>query len=216
MNGLTQAMHAFCVRPVLRLNRPVLTLAFACAPVAIACPAPAQNVDACGTLIQGTECVLFESNEGGRFVLDDRGQFEVGDEVRVIGELDEGCVSVCQEGEGCIAVASITHCDGDVTICGTLVDGVTCLLLEDDQGFLLAIENQGPFEVGDRVQVNGQFDGGCVTVCQQVTGCVQDNTIRAAPADGPCDPPGSIICPAAGLALLGAGVFGLARFRAGV
>jgi hypothetical protein len=65
---------------------------------------------ACGTQVQGVECVLFEAGDGKRYVLSDRGSFEVGDRVCVRGTLEPECVSICQQGDGCIAVASIRAC----------------------------------------------------------------------------------------------------------
>ena len=55
-----------------------------------------------GTLVQGAECVLFEADVGGLYVLDNLGDFEVGDRVYVMGGLDPNCVSICMEGDGCI------------------------------------------------------------------------------------------------------------------
>lgn len=177
----------------------------------------ADSVDLCGELVRGVECTLLEASDGRRYLLDDPGPFVVGDRIRVVGERDESCVTICQEGNGCITVVLATYCDGPFTACGRLVAGVECVLFEDDQGFLLAIENTAPFAVGDRVLVSGRFDRDCVTICQQTTGCIEDNTIRAAPLDGPCPPEGvSPICSTATLSLTllaGAGLWRSARMH---
>ncbi len=58
-------------------------------------------IDACGTLVQGESCVLFEGG-GGRYVVPDAGDFRVGDAVRVVGTLDPSCVTICKDADGCI------------------------------------------------------------------------------------------------------------------
>jgi hypothetical protein len=55
-----------------------------------------------GTLSQGVECVLFEADVGGVYILDNLGAFTVGDRVYVMGNLDPNCISICMEGNGCI------------------------------------------------------------------------------------------------------------------
>jgi hypothetical protein len=68
--------------------------------------------DDCGTLFEGVElwCVLFDSEHFGVYLLDDYGGYEVGDSVRVIGDVDSSCVNFCMEGDGCIYVDSISWC----------------------------------------------------------------------------------------------------------
>jgi len=70
----------------------------------------AQHIEACGTLVEGVECVLFQTDDGRQFVLTDAGSFQVGQRVEVHGWLDPDCVSICQQGEGCITVAMISEC----------------------------------------------------------------------------------------------------------
>jgi hypothetical protein len=178
--------------------------------ILIASAAHPDSVEICGTLVRGVECALLEATDGERYVLDDPGEFVVGDSVRVIGERDRDCVSICQEGDGCIAVAYVSYCDGDtIKACGKLVAGIECVLFEDDRGFLFPLENRGSFEPGDRVRVVGRFSRECATICQQSTGCIEDNQIEAAPADGTCtgddnndDEDGSPACPAVSIGLL--------------
>jgi hypothetical protein len=177
--------------------------------------AVAQSFDDCGRLVQGIECVLFERDGGDLYVLDDTGGFAVGSRVRVVGAVDADCVSICQQGRGCITVSRITYCDGPITTCGRLVDGVTCVLLEDDCGRLLVIDETGDFQVGQRVEISGTFDGDCLSICLEAAGCVRGNTIRAAPAGCACGRSGGggggIVCPAisGGLLIL----FGAALVR---
>lgn len=72
--------------------------------------------DACGTLIQASHCVLFEGG-GGQYVLSDYGGFHVGDSVRVVGELDTNCATICGQSDGCIRGAVLY--DPAVLPCGT-------------------------------------------------------------------------------------------------
>jgi len=81
--------------------------------------AVAQEFNGCGQLIQGIECVLFQPDEGGLWVLDNRGNFRVGDRVRVIGTLDRECITICQQGDGCIRRNSIDLCEPPVN-CGAI------------------------------------------------------------------------------------------------
>ena len=81
------------------------------------------HFDGWGVLVQGVECVLFQANEGGLYVLDNLGDFQVGDRVRVCGTLNPYCVTMCMQGNGCIeqnTISSCTRCDldtdGDVDV----------------------------------------------------------------------------------------------------
>lgn len=69
--------------------------------------------DDCGVLVNGAECVLFQSDNGGLFVVQNLGGFAVGDRVRVQGCLNPVCVTICQQGNGCIEDNSIEACNVD-------------------------------------------------------------------------------------------------------
>jgi hypothetical protein len=73
-------------------------------------------IDACGTLVQGDDCVLFAGG-GGKYVLADYGQFRVGDAVRVVGTIDPNCQTICGGADGCIRGAVVY--DPAVLPCGT-------------------------------------------------------------------------------------------------
>ncbi len=81
-------------------------------------PAPAQmsDFDECGVLVSGPNCVLFEGG-GGRYVLSEYEGYAIGDEVRVVGSLDEACITICNEADGCIRGATLY--DPAVFPCGT-------------------------------------------------------------------------------------------------
>lgn len=132
-----------------------------------------------GRLVAGAECTLFETDNGQRYVLDNQGTFDVGDRVRVAGILDANCVTTCQEGDGCVRGNSISAAANDFDACGDLVQGVTCVLFETDDGKRYVLEQRGGFQVGDRVRVIGKRNEDCVTICIQGDGCIDDNTIHA-------------------------------------
>lgn len=69
--------------------------------------------DRCGTIIQGVTCpLLFNDSDGRVLLLDDYGGFQVGDSAQVIGTFDPSCVTICQQGNGCVAVTFIGTCGG--------------------------------------------------------------------------------------------------------
>jgi hypothetical protein len=139
-----------------------------------------REFQACGTLVQGVECVLFEADDGQQFVLDNEGSFQVGDRVRVGGTLDRLCITTCQEGDGCIGDNTIEACD-TFEACGALIQGVECVLFEADSGQLFLLDDIGGFQVGDRVEVRGTVDPNCVTICQQGEQCIGVSMIAACP-----------------------------------
>lgn len=145
--------------------------------------AKAPSIDECGTLVQGVECVLFQG-QSGLYVLDNLGSFVVGDQVRVQGTLNPGCVTTCQQGNGCVQNNTIELCP-DFDECGKLVQGVECVLFQGQSG-LYVLDNLGSFVVGDDVRVKGTLDPGCATFCLQGNGCVQNNTIELCPDFDEC------------------------------
>ena len=78
----------------------------------------AQEIDACGVLVEGAGCILFEG-AGGKYVLPTGGDFKFGDPVRVIGTLDPTCVTICKDANGCIRGATLYN--PAVLPCGTHV-----------------------------------------------------------------------------------------------
>ena len=67
--------------------------------------------DACGTLVEGVECLLFHSDNSGTYLLDNYDGFGVGARVHVTGRVDSSCVSICMEGNGCIWDNTIAECE---------------------------------------------------------------------------------------------------------
>ena len=137
-------------------------------------------VEGCGYLVQGAECVLFQADSGGSYVLDNYGIFDVGDYVQVHGVYDPTCITFCMQGDGCIQDNTIEDCPlPHIAAYGWLVQGVQCVLFQAKRGGLYILENYGSFHVGDCVRVGGSYDPMCITSCMQGDGCIQDNTITA-------------------------------------
>ncbi len=72
--------------------------------------------EGCGVLIQGVECVLFQADTGGLYVLDNTGDFQVGDRVWVLGVLDTDCITICMQGDGCIKDNFIFACSEECEV----------------------------------------------------------------------------------------------------
>jgi len=82
---------------------------------------PPGYFDGCGLLVQGVECVLFQADSGGLYVIGNQGNFKLGDRVRVRGVLNPHCITTYMQGNGCIEHNTIWACprcdfdtDGDV------------------------------------------------------------------------------------------------------
>jgi len=80
--------------------------------------APSAYFDDCGVLVQAVECVLFQPDTGGLYLLNKLGKFQAGDHVRVRGILNPSCASICMQDNGCIEYNTISAClrgdlDGD-------------------------------------------------------------------------------------------------------
>ncbi len=65
-----------------------------------------EAFDQCGVLVSGSGCVLLDTG-GARYVVVNVGDFQFGDEVRVVGTLDPNCITICDEAEGCIRGAEV-------------------------------------------------------------------------------------------------------------
>ncbi|MDH3889645.1 MAG: hypothetical protein OEV49_01060 [candidate division Zixibacteria bacterium] len=147
---------------------------------------PGEYIEDCGTIIQGVECQLFDSDNYGVYILADYGGFTVGDRVLVKGRLMSQCISFCQQGDGCFQYNTIEACPGiQFSVCGTIIQGVECWLLDADNGLVYEVQNFGSFNLGDRVLVRGIIPPECFSFCMQGDDCIRDNTIEACSGEIP-------------------------------
>ena len=73
-------------------------------------PPPLPTITVCGTLVEGVECVLLETDNGGLYIVNTAG-YPVGACICVTGPYDAFCLSYCQQGGGCIYNTTATPCD---------------------------------------------------------------------------------------------------------
>ena len=103
-----------------------------------------RAIDACGVLVQGAGCVLFEG-AGGSWVVPDAGRFDFGDAVRIVGTADPDCITICPDADGCIRGAVLY--DPLVFPCGTPLpsfpDDLVTGLCESLGGALVALPLAG-------------------------------------------------------------------------
>jgi hypothetical protein len=94
-----------------------LALLFLVAPLAP--KAAAQNFDGCGTITPGVTCPkLFQPDAGGLYVLVyDLTPYQVGDRLHVVGTIDPGCITICQQGNGCINPTLVEDCSPATDLC---------------------------------------------------------------------------------------------------
>ncbi|MCP3916805.1 MAG: hypothetical protein GY711_14710 [bacterium] len=93
----------------MRLLAPIAPFALA---AALCGTSQAQTTpfDGCGTLAPGVTCpIFFLADVGGLYLLDaDLSGYSIGDRVHVQGDLDPGCFTSCNQGDGCIFSAIVT------------------------------------------------------------------------------------------------------------
>lgn len=89
------------------------TYSYLCFPIVM--PALLNNTisicfDQCGVLVQGVECILFRSDNGELYAIENTGGHAVGEYVRVRGGLNPMCATFCMQGSGCIEGNTIEPC----------------------------------------------------------------------------------------------------------
>jgi hypothetical protein len=83
----------------------------------------------CGTIVQGVECWLFDSDNFGLYELTNFGGFNLGDRVLVRGVIDMYCGSFCMQGDACIADFTIEVCPDDIPTLSEWGMIIFCVLL---------------------------------------------------------------------------------------
>ena len=64
-------------------------------------------------------------------------------------------------------------------LCGTLINGVECILFQAANGKKYILDNYGNFRPGDYIWVTGVYDPNCVSICMEGDGCIKDNEITS-------------------------------------
>jgi len=135
---------------------------------------------ASGTMVQGAECLLFETDAGQQYVLDKLDGLEAGDQVTVIGRLDPNCSTACNAGSGCVTAALVLSDRQQIDGCGRLIAGAECPLFQADGALgTYVLDQYGGFTVGARVRVSGQILADCISTCMQGNGCIHVTQISA-------------------------------------
>ncbi|MCA9243469.1 MAG: hypothetical protein KDA32_05915 [Phycisphaerales bacterium] len=140
----------------------------------------AAEISACGRLIEGVECTLFQADDGQTYALGNLGGFNVGAEVWVRGEVIPDCITFCSPTAGCVFDNTIAEC---YDICGTLVAGPQgCPAIELNVAVLI-IENAGVYPPGTAIHVRGCFNPES-RLCSPLTlPGIEDNTIETCCAE---------------------------------
>ncbi len=127
------------------------------------CPPGEECFTGCGVLVQGANCVLFQADSGGLFLLGNLDGFQVGDRVFVTGCYLPFCDSFCMKGEACMHDNTIKPCEPQV--CGGIA-GIPC---ETPRTFCKFPE--GSCGVGDIFGFCAPNPTGCPDEWDPVCGC---------------------------------------------
>jgi len=132
--------------------------------------------DGCGVLVRGIECVLFQADAGGLYVLDSLEGFKVGDRLYVRGVLDPYCFTICMQGDGCIKhdiILPYSRCDldadGDVDTADFVILAAHWLEIgcgEPDWCGGADLNRDGVVDINDL----SQFIGGCLKCAETKAG----------------------------------------------
>jgi len=103
----------------------------------------AQAFNQCGTVEAGVTCAkLFRSDDQRLWVLDTPlTTFQVGDRLRITGIEDPSCITICQQGNGCIQNSQIGSC--------TLNAPTFCTGTPNSSGAIARCEASGSLVVAD-------------------------------------------------------------------
>ena len=156
--------------------------------IAFCSDTPYQYFNGQGTLIQTSDCLLFNpfnspAGGGDLYQLDNYGEFGEFDTVLVEGEIFEFCTIFCSEATGCIVNNSITYPPPlpgyPYGSYGILFQGVDCVLFAPNNDPIAALEldNLSNFHPGDSVYVSGELVYDCRPQCSGAIGCVINTVI---------------------------------------
>jgi Kazal-type serine protease inhibitor domain len=129
----------------------------------VPCPSGSACTTQCGLIVPGEGCLLFESDPGGLYILENTGGFTVGDYVSVTGCLVPDCVTTCMQGSECIV-------NNTIEVCGAVCGGITGIPCDDPAEFC-----KFPIGTCNWSDMQGICtpipSGGCPESYQPVCGC---------------------------------------------
>ncbi|MCK4415326.1 MAG: hypothetical protein KAY32_17465 [Candidatus Eisenbacteria sp.] len=130
---------------------------------------------------EGEECILFTFGGWGGFLLDEYGDFVVGDSVLVHGIVEPGSMWYCGGHRQTIRVEAIQECRGFDFGCGTLVEnpegGICFDSWRYDSYFL---RDWGGSQLGDTLRIYGSLDPNCISWCGG-NRCIAVDSVTACP-----------------------------------
>ena len=130
----------------------------------------------------GPSCLVFATDGGGLYQIENFGGFGPGDVVRVSSNnITAPCSTLCGEFDACLEDNGIAPCisqpfffDG----CGELVihqsPQLACVVFRDEEGNRWLLSDQGDFQIGDQLHASG-FTSVCFPICGDVLGCIINN-----------------------------------------
>jgi len=152
------------------------------------CTSQATFIQTCGTLTQGTNCLLFTPDIGQfggndhYLQLDYYGSFGAMDSVCLTGFVSFEPVPECPDADGFIVDVEIdawSPMNAPFSGCGVLVPGSGCMIFMpyDSMFGSFTLANYGSFGAYDTVCVTGFLDFTCDPICPEAIGCIYDNSI---------------------------------------
>lgn len=144
-----------------------------------------DNFEGWGVLDRSSNCLLFAPfGDCKKYVLDDYGLFDDGDEVFISGQLDFDDQTGCVTANGYIfdnLIDSSGRYHKSFDAWGVLIESTNCILFApwNNPFEQYILDNYGEFYVGDTVFVSGSLDLECEKSCQDARGCIVNNTIES-------------------------------------
>ena len=132
-----------------------------------------------GTLVQGFECLIFQTQDGELYQIDPQVGFMPGDFVHVTAAVHI-CVSFC--GLPCLTDAIV---EPAFSGCGTITFGIECPLFVGDEGGAFLLIGVPGATIGNRLHVTGIVDPFCISFCFAT--CLEAEFFEDATADLNCD-----------------------------
>lgn len=135
-----------------------------------------------GTLVSVGIWLVFHADNGGAYLLQNRGGFQPGDCVRVAGRLDTVSAHPYSV-DGRIRANTIELASGPIEISGALVAQDGTLLLRCDSGAVYVLDSAADVEPDCRVSISGTLVPLCHTIFHRGDACILVDAIRVCQTD---------------------------------